>query len=62
MKNLECDHEGNDNEIKVENGTRIWHKIQKTKQKKPIRTWDVTDINTNSVWVIVFGENVQPVQ
>lgn len=29
MKNLKYDHEGNNNEINVENGTQIWHKIQK---------------------------------
>lgn len=33
-----------------------------TKYKKYIWTWNVADINTNSQWIIVFGENVQPMQ
>lgn len=38
MKNLKYNNEGNNDQIKIENGTQIWHKIKKLK----------CDINTHS--------------
>lgn len=58
MKNLKYDHEGNNNEMNVENGTQ--NLAQDT--KKYIWTWNAADINTTPLWVIVFSEIVQPVQ